>query len=95
MAIKIIKEPDIYLTQEEHDRLHRAWEKSNRYTTEPQSFEDFVASQKARSNVCACPTGGVSAACRMHGDSGLETPAESAGEFAESVLAEKYRREHP
>jgi hypothetical protein len=24
-----------------------------------------------------------------------ETPAEPAGEFAESVLAEKYRREHP
>lgn len=42
MTIKIIKESDIYLTQEERDRLYREWQKSNMYTTEPVSFETFV-----------------------------------------------------
>jgi hypothetical protein len=51
MAIKIIDEPDIYLTRDEHERLYRMWERCNRHTTEPQSFESFVRSQKARGHV--------------------------------------------
>lgn len=49
MVIKIIKEhPEvIHLTRREHDRLKREWEASNRYTTDPKSFEDFVRDRKA------------------------------------------------
>lgn len=51
MAIKIIEEPDIYLTRHEHDRLYRMWVECSKYTTAPQAFEDFVRSQKARGHV--------------------------------------------
>lgn len=50
MAIKIIEEPDIHLTRAEHDRFHRMWVESSRYTTAPQAFEDFVRSQLSRPN---------------------------------------------
>lgn len=48
MAIKIIQEPDIYLTQEEYDRLSREWTAANSYTTAPVSFETFVRRYKEK-----------------------------------------------
>jgi hypothetical protein len=68
MAIKIIKGPDIYLTQAEHDRLHRMWVDACRFTTEPPSFEDFVISQKARGHLTSgyeCGVTGVGAVCQL------------------------------
>ena len=49
MAVNIIKEPDIYITQEEHDRYYQEWQQQNMFTTAPVSFETFVRRKKNRS----------------------------------------------
>lgn len=51
MAIKIIDEPDIYLTAGEHARLQREWQKACAYTVNPPTFEDFVRRSKAPQEV--------------------------------------------
>lgn len=48
MAIKIIDEPDIYLTAAENERLLRDWERMCQYTLDPPSFESYVRSKKAQ-----------------------------------------------
>lgn len=50
MGIRIKPEPDIEITQEEHDRYHQEWLKANQYTTMPVSFETFVRNKKAKEN---------------------------------------------
>lgn len=42
MSIRIIEEEEILLTQEEHERLQREWQESQRYTTAPCSFEVWL-----------------------------------------------------
>lgn len=42
MTIRLIKEPDIHLTQAEHERLSRQWQAEQQYTTAPQSFETWL-----------------------------------------------------
>lgn len=46
MAIRIFKEPDIYLTQTEYERLRRVWESEQQYTTAPTSFEAWLRSHQ-------------------------------------------------
>lgn len=46
MAIRIIKEPDISLTQTEYERLLRKWESEQQYTTAPTSFETWLRSHQ-------------------------------------------------
>jgi len=48
MAVQIIKEPDIFITQEEHERFYREWELANRFTTAPVSYETYVRRQKGQ-----------------------------------------------
>jgi hypothetical protein len=43
MAIKIIDEPDVYLTRAEYERLHREWEQCMMMHAAPVSFEVWVA----------------------------------------------------
>ena len=46
MTIKVIEDgEDIVLTRSEMERLQREWEQSQRYTTEPQSFESWLRGQ--------------------------------------------------
>ena len=46
MAIKIIKEPDIVMTQEEHDRLFQEYQRTMMHTYNPVSFETWVRSKR-------------------------------------------------
>lgn len=46
MAIKIIKEEDIYLTQEESRRLRRDYDSFCSYHVSPPSFESFCKNRK-------------------------------------------------
>lgn len=47
MSIKIIEEPDIYLTQEERDQLFREWKQAMMYTAAPVSFEIWVRQRRS------------------------------------------------
>lgn len=47
MAIRIVDEPDTYLTAGEHARLQREWQKACAYTVNPPTFEDFVRRRKS------------------------------------------------
>ena len=47
MAIRTIREPDIYLTAAEQERLRREWEAAQKYTTMPQSFETWLRGRLA------------------------------------------------
>ena len=42
MTIRIIKEPDIYITERERSRLLPEWERSQRMTTRPVSFKEWL-----------------------------------------------------
>lgn len=42
MTIRTIREPDIYLTAAELERLRREWEVAQQYTTMPKSFETWL-----------------------------------------------------
>lgn len=42
MTIRIIKEPEIVLTESAHEQLRRQWEAEQRYTAAPQSFETWL-----------------------------------------------------
>lgn len=42
MGIRIIDEPDIVLTHDEHERLSREWEAAQRMTVAPLSFEAWL-----------------------------------------------------
>lgn len=46
MAIKILKEPDVYLSQEEHERLQREYASMTMYMVNPPSFEVWVSRTK-------------------------------------------------
>ena len=46
MGIKILPERDIYLTQEEHERLHREYNNAMSYNAAPVSFEVWVRCRK-------------------------------------------------
>lgn len=48
MAIRIIKEPDISITQTEYERLLREWESEQQYTTAPTSFETWLRNRQGR-----------------------------------------------
>lgn len=48
MAIKIIPERDIHLTQAEYERLYREWRQACMYMVDPPSFEVYVQAIKAR-----------------------------------------------
>lgn len=47
MAIKIIRERDIHLTQAEHDRLRREYQQLCSHMVDPPSFEAYVQAIKA------------------------------------------------
>lgn len=47
MAIRTIKEQDIYLTEAELERLRREWAETQTYTTAPTSFEVWVRAHLA------------------------------------------------
>lgn len=47
MVIRTIREPDIYLTAAEKERLRREWEAAQQYTTMPQSFETWLRGRLA------------------------------------------------
>lgn len=47
MAIRTIREPDIYLTAAEQERLRREWEAAQQSTTMPQSFEAWLRGRLA------------------------------------------------
>lgn len=42
MAIRIINEPEISLTQADYERLHLVWQAEQQYTTAPESFEAWL-----------------------------------------------------
>lgn len=48
MAIKIIPEPDIHITQAEMERLRPEWEASQRMTVRPVSFETWLRQRRSR-----------------------------------------------
>ncbi len=48
MAIKTIREPDIYLTEAEREELRREWEATQQYTTAPMPFEAWVRAKRDR-----------------------------------------------
>lgn len=61
MSIKIIEEPEITLTRDEHDRLQREWQASQSMTTSPQTFEQYVRSQKSRADESGKAKTGIAA----------------------------------
>ncbi len=48
MAIKIIPEPDIHITQAGLERLRPEWEASQRMTVRPVSFETWLRQRRDR-----------------------------------------------
>jgi sulfur relay (sulfurtransferase) DsrC/TusE family protein len=49
MAVKIIEEPDIYLTPEEHNQLMGEYQRAYmHYFGTPPTFETFVKNRKAQ-----------------------------------------------
>lgn len=46
MAIKIMEEPDIHLSRDEHDRLRQEYERRCQFMVDPPSFEKWVRSYK-------------------------------------------------
>ena len=56
MAIKIIEEPDIYLTQAEHGRLSREYQQAISFHANPPSFETWVRARKAGPITSIVPT---------------------------------------
>lgn len=51
MGIKIIDEPDIYLTREEHERARREYEKCCSMMVDPPSFETWVRRRKESATI--------------------------------------------
>lgn len=46
MAIKIIPEPDIFVTQREYEQYRQNWEASQKMTTRPVTLENFIRQTK-------------------------------------------------
>lgn len=42
MTIRLVKEPEIVLTESEYVRLLRQWESEQQYTAAPRSFEAWL-----------------------------------------------------
>lgn len=55
MTIRIINEPDIYLTQTEYERLLREWESVQQYTAAPTSFETWLRDRQRDSQTKTLP----------------------------------------
>ena len=48
MAIKILEEPDVYLSLEEYERLQKEYASIIMYMVDPPSFDVWVRKLKAR-----------------------------------------------
>lgn len=46
MSIKVIKKPDVYVTEDELRQYRRDYERNNMYRVDPPSFEDYVRARK-------------------------------------------------
>ncbi len=58
MAIKVVKEPDIHLTQGEIERLRPEYRRSQMYTTQPVSFETWLRSRNQTEEAVTVTIGG-------------------------------------
>jgi hypothetical protein len=56
MTIRILPEPDIYLTPGEHARLRREYAKLISMCVDPPTFEEFVRSRQPQKQANATPS---------------------------------------